>query len=59
MTAGRGFARPAASLEEGFVKAQSWWLRKEAIEMLKSGGRLTTTAAQSPPEYDLQVEHLQ
>lgn len=44
--------------KERFIKVQSWWLGKEATEMLKSGRRLTTTAVQSPPEYDLKVEHL-
>lgn len=41
-----------------FQKVQSWWLGKEALEMLKSGKRLTVTAVQSPPEYDLTVENL-
>jgi hypothetical protein len=39
--------------QEGFTKVRSWWLGKEALEMLKAGKRLTTTAQQSPPEFDL------
>ncbi|MBB2753977.1 UNVERIFIED_ORG: hypothetical protein GGI57_004709 [Rhizobium aethiopicum] len=41
-----------------FEKAQSWWLGTEAVEMLRAGKRLSTTAVQSPPEYDLRPEHL-
>lgn len=39
---------------EGFVQVKRfWWLGREAMEMLRAGKRLTTTAVQSPPEYDL------
>lgn len=41
-----------------FEKVQSWWLGPSALEMLKSGKRLTTTAVQSPPDYDLRPENL-
>jgi len=43
----------SALKQEGFTKVQDWWLGKEALEMLKAGRRLTTTAEQSPPEFDL------
>jgi hypothetical protein len=38
---------------EGFIKADIWWLGKEALQMLNSGSRLSKTAEQSPPEFDL------
>jgi hypothetical protein len=41
--------------QEGFIKVREWWLGKEALEMLKAGKRLTTTAEQSPPEFDLKL----
>ena len=41
--------------QEGFTKIESWWLGKEAMAMLKAGKRLTTTAEQSPPEFDLKL----
>lgn len=41
--------------QEGFAKVREWWLGREAMEMLKAGKRLTTTAEQSPPEYDLKL----
>jgi hypothetical protein len=44
---------------EGFVKAGIWWLGKEAVEMFKAGRRLSTTAEQSPPEFDLRFELLE
>jgi hypothetical protein len=48
----------SAFKEEGFTKVKNWWLGKEALEMLKAGKRLTTTAEQSPPEFDLKLpEH--
>jgi hypothetical protein len=40
--------------QEGFTKVESWWLGKEALEMLRAGKRLTQ-AAQSPPEFDLRL----
>lgn len=43
----------AALKAEGFTKVESWWLGREALEMLKAGQRLSTTAEQSPPEFDL------
>lgn len=45
----------AALKQEGFTKIENWWLGKEAIEMLKVGKRLTKTAEQSPPEFDLKL----
>lgn len=39
--------------QEGFTKVREWWLGREAVEMLRAGRRLTTTAEQSPPEFDL------
>jgi hypothetical protein len=41
--------------QEGFTKVRDWWLGKEALEMLKTGKRLATTAEQSPPEFDLRL----
>ncbi len=41
--------------QESFTKVELWWLGKEALEMLKAGKRLTTTAEQSPPEFDLKL----
>lgn len=43
----------AAIKNEGFTKIRDWWLGREAIDMLRAGKRLSTTAEQSPPEYDL------
>lgn len=43
----------SALKKEGFVKVENWWLGKEALEMLKAGKRLSTTAEQSPPQFDL------
>ncbi|MCA3080042.1 MAG: hypothetical protein ING71_14770 [Rhodocyclaceae bacterium] len=43
----------SALKQEGFTKVRNWWLGKEAMELLKAGKRLTTTAEQSPPEFDL------
>lgn len=40
---------------EGFTRVREWWVGKEAMEMLKSGRRLTMTAEQSPPQFDLQL----
>jgi hypothetical protein len=37
----------------GFTKVESWWLGPEAMQMLRGGKRLTKTAVQSPPEFDL------
>jgi hypothetical protein len=45
----------AALNQEGFYKIESWWLGSQAMEMLKSCKRLTTTAVQSPPEFDLRM----
>jgi hypothetical protein len=39
--------------QEGFIKMRGWWLGREALEMLKAGKRLATSADQSPPEFDL------
>jgi len=39
--------------QEGFIKVREWWLGPEALEMLNAGKRLSTTAEQSPPEFDL------
>ena len=39
--------------EEGFTKVHGWWLGKDALSMLLAGKRLSTTAEQSPPEFDL------
>ncbi len=40
---------------QGFVKVDLWWVGREAMAMLKAGKRLSTTAEQSPPEYDLKL----
>jgi hypothetical protein len=45
----------AALKQEGFVKIESWWVGPVAMEMLRSGKRLTTTAVQSPPQFDLKL----
>ncbi|MBF2715069.1 hypothetical protein [Agrobacterium vitis] len=44
--------------KEDFKKVQSWWLGREALQMLRTGKRLSVTAVQSPPEYDLTLENL-
>lgn len=49
----------ASLKQEDFIKIESWWVGKEAMEMLKSGKRLTTTAVQSPPEFDLKLPEQQ
>ena len=41
--------------QERFVKVESWWVGKAAMDMLQSGKRLTTTAVQSPPQFDLKL----
>jgi hypothetical protein len=41
--------------QDGFTKVREWWLGPEAMEKLRAGKRLTTTAEQSPPEFDLQL----
>lgn len=41
--------------QEGFTKAKAWWLGREALAMLKGGRRLSTTAEQSPAEFDLKM----
>ncbi|HEY6815020.1 MAG TPA: hypothetical protein VI168_05735 [Croceibacterium sp.] len=43
----------SALKKEGFTKIDSWWLGKEALGMLMAGKRLTKTAEQSPPQFDL------
>lgn len=48
----------AALKAEGFVKVDMWWLGKDALQMLNSGRRLSKTAEQSPPEFDLRPEHV-
>ena len=45
----------AALKQDDFTKVREWWVGREAMEMLKAGKRLTTTAEQSPPEFDLQL----
>lgn len=45
----------AALKAEGFTKVDMYWMGKEALEMLKAGKRLSTTAEQSPPEFDLKL----
>ena len=45
----------AALKVEKFTKVDGWWLGKEALEMLKAGKRLSTTAEQSPPDFDLKL----
>lgn len=39
--------------KQGFKKVRSWWVGPEAMQMLKEGKRLATTAEQSPAAYDL------
>lgn len=41
--------------QEGFTKVESWWLGREALAMLKAGKRLSTTAEQSPAQFDLKL----
>jgi hypothetical protein len=36
-----------------FIKIDMWWVGSEALERLRSGWRLATAAAESPPEYNL------
>lgn len=43
----------AALKAEGFIKIDMYWIGKEALGMLKAGKRLSKTAEQSPPEFDL------
>jgi hypothetical protein len=45
----------SALRQEGFTKIERWWLGKEAFAMLESGKRLSTTAEQSPPQFDLRL----
>jgi hypothetical protein len=45
----------SAMKQENFSKVREWWVGCEAMEMLKAGKRLTTTAEQSPPEFDLKL----
>ncbi|MEO8374367.1 MAG: hypothetical protein ABI471_04025 [Sphingomonas bacterium] len=45
----------SALKQEGFTKVREWWLGQEAMEMLKARKRLTTTAEQSPPDFDLKL----
>ncbi|MBI1404794.1 MAG: hypothetical protein GC145_01555 [Caulobacter sp.] len=49
----KGFA--AALRKEGFRKFGLWSLGPEALTLYRAGRRLTTTAAQSPPEFDLKL----
>ena len=44
----------AALKQEGFTKVDIWWLGKEALKMLRAGGRLTQ-AEQSPSEFDVKL----
>jgi hypothetical protein len=39
--------------QEEFTKIRQWWVGREALQMLKDGRRLSTTAEQSPPDFDL------
>jgi hypothetical protein len=45
----------AALKKEGFTKVDLYWLGPEAFAMLKAGKRLSKTAEQSPPAYDLKL----
>lgn len=45
----------SALKREGFTKVREWWLGPDAMEMLKAGKRLTVTAEQSPPAFDLKL----
>jgi hypothetical protein len=46
----------AALKKQGFKKVDRlWWLGAEAMEMLRAGKRLTKTAEQSPPAFDLKI----
>jgi hypothetical protein len=45
----------AALKKEGFTKVDLYWLGPEALAMLKAGKRLSKTAEQSPPAYDLKL----
>jgi hypothetical protein len=45
----------AALKAEGFTKVGMYWLGNEALDMLKAGKRLSMTAEQSPPEFDLKL----
>ena len=49
----------SALKQKEFTKVREWWLGPEALEMLRAGRRLTTTAEQSPPEYDLELPEQQ
>lgn len=40
------------------AKAGRFWVGREALEFLDSGRRLSTTAEQSPPEFNIQPEHV-
>ena len=43
---------------ERFSKTGRFWVGKEAFSMLQSGCRLSTTAEQSPPDFDLKLEQV-
>ena len=43
---------------ECFAKAGRFWIGQEALHLLKAGARLSTTAEQSPPEFDLRLEQV-
>ena len=45
----------AALKQQKFTKIEHWWVGPQGLEMLQSGKRLTKTAVQSPPEYDLKL----
>ena len=45
----------SALKQENFVKIEHWWLGGEAMDLFKMGWRLTKTAEQSPPEFDLKL----
>ena len=40
---------------QDFTKIEHWWVGPQGMEMLRSGKRLTKTAVQSPPDYDLKL----
>ena len=48
----------SAIKSESFAKAGRFWVGREALEFLDSGRRLSTTAEQSPPEFDIRPEHV-
>ena len=41
---------------ESFILVDTFWVGREALEMLKAGKRLAMNAVQSPPKYDLKFQ---